>query len=328
MKRIIVIALVGLLLVNAAVFAAGQAGGQAGGAQYPARNITMICPWAAGGGTDAVARIIATLMQNELNVPVNVVNRDGGGGVVGHQAILSARPDGYTIGIGTVEMAQLHWMGLTTFKPADFAPIGGLNVDSAAITVPADKWNSYAAMMEEIRPNAGKFTASGTAVGGIWHLAMANWLIGEKLAPDHVRWIPQAGAAPAQQEMMAGGITMVTCSLAEVSALVDAGRAKVLAYMGEERSPRYPDVPTLKELGVPVTVGTWRGVFAPKGVPADIMRKLEETVAKAAASKEFSDFMNSRGFGIHFLNAKEWGEFVVHSDEQFGPVMKAAGLAQ
>jgi tripartite-type tricarboxylate transporter receptor subunit TctC len=183
-------------------------------------------------------------------------------------------------------------------------------------------------MMEEIKANPGKFTASGTAVGGIWHLAMANWLIGEGLAPDHVRWIPSAGAAPAQQEMLAGGVHMVTCSLAEVSALVDDGRLRVLAFMGEERSPRYPDVPTLKELGIPVVTNTWRGFFAPKGVPEEIMKKLEETLAKAVASQEFIDFMNSRGFGIHFRNAKEWGEFVVNSDEQFGPIMKAAGLAK
>jgi len=297
-------------------------------AAYPNQPITMICPFAAGGGTDAVARILATLMQNELGVPVNVVNRTGGAGVVGHQAILSARPDGYTIGIGTVELAMFRWMGLADFSPADLTPICGVNVDSAAITVTAEGWKDYAALIGDVKANKGKYTASGTVVGGIWHLAMAAWLVGEGLSADHVRWIPSEGAAPAQQELMAGGVNMVTCSLAEVSALVDAGRAGVLAYMGEERSPRYPDVPTLKELGVPVNIGTWRGIFGPKGMPEDVVKKLEETLTKVIASQEFVEFMQGRGLGIRFLPSKEWGEFSIQASEQLGVVMKEAGLVK
>ena len=297
-------------------------------AAYPNQPITFICPFAAGGGTDAVARILATLMQNELGVPVNVVNRTGGNGVVGHLAMLTAKPDGYTIGLGTVEMAMFNWMGLAGFTPSDFTPICGVNVDSAAITVPADGWKDYAEFIADVKANKGKYTASGTSVGGIWHLAMAHWLIGEGLAADHVRWIPSAGAAPAQQEMVAGGVSMVTCSLAEVSALVDAGRAKVLAYMGEERFSKYPGAPTLKELGVPVSTGTWRGVFGPKDMPEDVLKKLEDVLTKVVASKEFVDFMNSRGLGIRFLPSKEWGEFTVNANTQFGVVMKEAGLSK
>jgi tripartite-type tricarboxylate transporter receptor subunit TctC len=297
-------------------------------AAYPDQTITLICPFAAGGGTDAVARIVATLMQNELGIPVNVVNRTGGNGVVGHQAILSAKPDGYTIGVGTVELAMFHWTGLAKFTAGDFTPVCGVNVDSAAITVPADGWKDYAALIEDVKANKGKYTSSGTAVGGIWHLAMAAWLVGSKLPADQVRWVPSAGAAPAQQEMVAGGVSMVTCSLPEVSALVEAGKAKVLASMGEKRSPKYPDIPTLTELGIPVTTGTWRGIVAPKGLPEDILKKLEDTLTKVTSSKEFVDFMNSRGFGIYFVPSKEWGDFMAKADSQFGVVMKEAGLIQ
>jgi tripartite-type tricarboxylate transporter receptor subunit TctC len=296
-------------------------------AAFPERPITLICPWGAGGGTDAVARIVAALMQKDLGVPVNVVNRTGGNGVTGHQAILSANPDGYTIGIGTVELAMIHWMGLASFTAADFNPVGGLNVDSAAITVRADSpWQDYKALESEVKANPGKYTASGTSAGGIWHLALAAWLTGAGFKPDQVRWIPSEGAAPAQQELMAGGVDMVTCSLPEVSALVDAGKAKFLAYMADERNPKYPGTPTLKELGVPVSLGTWRGISAPKGIPQDVMSVLESSLAKAAASQEFADFMNSRGFGIKYIPAKEWGKFMQDADTQFGTIMKEAGL--
>ncbi|GHS87500.1 hypothetical protein AGMMS49957_07450 [Synergistales bacterium] len=303
-------------------------GGGTAQAKYPEQPITLICPWAAGGGTDAVARIVATLMQKDLGVPVNVTNRTGGNGVVGHQAILSAKPDGYTIGLGTAELGMLHWTGLTKFTAADFNPIGCVNMDAAAITVPANGWKDYAALMNDVKAGKGKLTASGTAVGGIWHLAMEAWIVGAGLPIGQVRWIPTEGANPAQQELLAGGVDMVTCSLPEVIALVDAGKEKILAYMGDERTPKYPDVPTLKELGVPVTVGTWRGVVAPKGIPTEITDILEASLKKAIDSKEFIEFMASKNYGVKYMPSKEWGEFMIAADEQFGSVMKAAGLAK
>jgi tripartite-type tricarboxylate transporter receptor subunit TctC len=102
----------------------------------------------------------------------------------------------------------------------------------------------------------------------------------------------------------------------------------VIAYLADERSPKHPDVPTLKELGVPVSTGTWRGVCGPKGMPEDVLKKLEESLTKAVASKDFIEFMNSRGFGIRFLPSKEWGEFMANADAQLGVVMKEAGLVQ
>src|SRR5688572_33200104 len=105
---------------------------------YPARPITLIVPWGAGGGTDATARIIATLLEKDLGQPVNVVNRTGGNGVVGHAAIASAAPDGYTIGMATVEIAMMHWQGLTDLKYSSYTPIALVNLDPAGFQVRAD----------------------------------------------------------------------------------------------------------------------------------------------------------------------------------------------
>src|SRR6187401_3014359 len=102
-------------------------------AAYPERPITLIVPWGAGGGTDATARIIGSLLEKELGQPVNVVNRTGGSGVVGHQAIASSPADGYTIGLITVEIGMMHWVGLTTLTAADFTPIGVVNADPAGV---------------------------------------------------------------------------------------------------------------------------------------------------------------------------------------------------
>ena len=155
-------------------------------AAYPERPLTMIVPWGAGGGTDAVARLLASLLEKDLGQPVNVVNRVGGSGVVGHQAIASAAPDGYTIGLITTEIVMMHHQGLTKLSGAGFTPIGLVNVDPAAIQVRADSpYKTMADLIDAIRKNPGKLKASGTARGGSWHLSMYGMLADLKIDPEH-----------------------------------------------------------------------------------------------------------------------------------------------
>src|ERR687894_753698 len=157
-------------------------------ANYPNRPITMICPWGAGGGTDATARIVASLLEKDLGQPVNVVNRTGGSGVVGHQAIASAPPDGYTLGIITVEIAMMHWQGLTDLTPRSYAPLALMNEDPPGIQVsgtsPYKNVKELADAIKAAPP--GKLKASGTGQGGIWHLALVGWLQSLGLPPNHV----------------------------------------------------------------------------------------------------------------------------------------------
>ena len=145
-------------------------------AAFPERPITLIVPWAAGGGTDAVARYIASVLEKELQQPVNVVNRTGGNGVVGHAAIAGATPDGYTIGLITLEINMMHGSG----SPPDaqsYTPLALMNADPAAIHVHVDsKYNKLSDLVAEIKANPGKLKASGTGQGGSWHLAMAGML--------------------------------------------------------------------------------------------------------------------------------------------------------
>jgi tripartite-type tricarboxylate transporter receptor subunit TctC len=318
--------------ILASLFTLGLLLGTGSGVQaaFPDQPITMICPWGAGGGTDACARIVATMMQQDLGVPVNVVNRTGGSGVTGHQAILTAKPDGYTIGLGTVELSMMHWMGLTDLSAKSFTAIGGVNFDPAAITVGASSpWKTYPEFADYVKANPGKIKNSGTGVGGIWHLGQGAWLTAIGLPADAISWIPSEGAAPALQDLAAGGIDMTSCSLPEAASMINAGKARALAVFGDKRDPKFPDVPTLKELGVNApAIGAWRGVVGPKGIPADVVAKLEAAVEKAANSKEYTDFMNQRGLGIQIMSAKDFGEFMIAADEANGKIMKDAGLTK
>ncbi len=323
----------GFIASASTVLAGSAAGLKSGFAQsaYPTRPITLICPWGAGGGTDATARIIAQVLEQKLGQPVNVVNRTGGNGVVGHAAIASATPDGYTIGLLTVEIAMMHWQGLTDLTPKSYAPLSLMNVDSPAIQVKADSpYKSIKDLADAVKAAPpGKLKASGTGQGGIWHLALVGWLQSLGLQPNHVAWVPSNGAAPAMQDLAAGGIDIVPCSLPEARPMIDAGRAKSLAILAPERNPAFPNVPTLNEqMGPHKSVGVWRGIAGPKGLPADIQDKLTAALKEVYASKEYKDFMSGRGFGVSWAERAEFGQFMDESDRQMGEAMKAAGLAK
>ena len=297
----------------------------------PNRPITLIVPWGAGGGTDATARFVGAALEKELGQPVNVVNRTGGSGVVGHAAIASAPPDGYTIGMITVEIGMMHWQGLTELKGSSYTPLALMNTDPPGVQVKADSpWQTLRALAEAIKAApAGRMTASGTGQGGIWHLALAGWLTRMGLAPDHVRWVPSNGAAPAMQDLAAGGIDIVTCSVPEARAMIDAGRARSLAVMAPQRNPQFPNVPTLKEeLGIDYTLAAWRGVAGPRNLPPNVVARYVSLLQKIWNSEEFKSFMNSRGFGMTWLDPTGFAAFMAEDDRKMGEVMKAVGLAR
>jgi tripartite-type tricarboxylate transporter receptor subunit TctC len=299
-------------------------------AQYPNRPITLVVPWGAGGGTDAVARFIGSLMEKDLGQPVNVVNRTGGSGVVGHSAIASAAPDGYTVGMITVEITMMHHQKLTELNHASYTPIALVNLDPAGFQVRADSpYKSMGDVFAAVKANPGKFKASGTGQGGIWHLALAGMLSDAKIDPASVPWVPSNGAAPGLQDLAAGGVEFVPCSLPEARSLIEAGKVRSLAVMDSQRAALFPNVPTLKEAtGSNWATGAWRGIAAPKGLPKDIAAKLEASVKKAYDSKDYKDFMAQRGFGTLWGNADEFARFMAKGDADMKAVMTAVGIAK
>jgi len=314
-----------------AVLAAGLAFA-AGAAQaaWPERPITLIVPWGAGGGTDATARIIGSLLEKELKQPVNVVNRTGGSGVVGHQAIASAPADGYTIGMATVEIGMMHWQGLTELRGSSYTPIALVNADPAGLQVRADSpYKNAKDLIDAIKANPGKLKSSGTGQGGIWHLAIAGMLQSLKVDPAASPWVPSNGAAPGLQDLVAGGIEIVPCSLPEARSLIDSGKVRSLAIMDAKPAALYPNIPTLKDAtGSDWTLAAWRGIVAPKGVPKDVADKLLAALEKVHKSAEFNDFMKQRGFGVIWAPSTEFAAFMEKSDKDLGAVMKAVGIAK
>lgn len=298
-------------------------------ARYPTRPIQLVVPWAAGGGTDRVARMVATLLEKELGQPVNVVNRTGGGGAIGHTAMATARPDGYTIGMATVEITMMHWLGLAQVTVNDMEAVAQVNFDPAGVTVRQDApWQTLQDLLEDAKRNPGRYRASGTARGGIWDVARAGMLLTLGLPENTIPWVPSEGAAPALQELVAGGIQISFASLPENRSMIDAGRVRPLAVMADERDAIFPNTPTLKELGIDWTLGAWRGIVAPKGTPPEIVQVLEAALAKIVRSDEYVEFMKNNGFGIVWRDSKAFGDFMRESDRIMGEIMREVGLAR
>jgi tripartite-type tricarboxylate transporter receptor subunit TctC len=214
---------------------------------------------------------------------------------------------------------MMHWMGLAQVNYKDFKPVALVNIDPAGVSVKADApWNTLKELLDYAKANPGKLKATGTGKGGIWDLARAGMLKTAGISVDAIPWVPSEGAAPGLAEMVAGGVPVVTCSLPEARSMIEAKKAKALAIMGEKRADIFPDVPTLKELGINWTMGAWRGVGVPKDTPDDVVKVLEKSLEKAVASADFKDFMVKNGFGIMWKPAAEYGKFMADGDHEGG----------
>ena len=290
----------------------------------------MIVAFGAGGGTDANARIVATLLERELGQPVNVVNRTGGSGVVGHQVLANAEPDGYTIGYIVAEVGMMHWAGLTDLTYESFTPLAMLTGTAGAVLVRSDgPYESIDDLFDAIAREPGRLQASGSGQGGIWHLTLAGILQSIGRASTDVTWVPHQGAAPALTDLAAAGLDFVVCAPAEARVLVEAGRLRALAVVGEERHPFFPDVPTLREIaGSDWDVVAWGGVAGPVGMPEAVVATLSSILRDIAEMEEFQTLLRARGTGAMYRGPEGFRTYMVESDASFGSTMTAVGLAK
>jgi tripartite-type tricarboxylate transporter receptor subunit TctC len=299
--------------------------------KFPDGPILLVCPWAAGGGSDRVARHIASLLEQDLHVPVNVVNVTGGDGVTGHSRGALSPADGYTLTLITVEITTLHWRQMTTVSHKDFTPLALVNRDAAALFVRADApWRTARDLESAIRSAPRTLRASGTATAGIWHLALAGWLTAVGLRPADVTWVSIAGAAPSLAELMAGGVDIVACSLPEAQALLEAGRIRSLGVMADERVPQFPSVPTLDEQGVAFALGTIRGIAVPTNVPPDRVRVLTDALQRVVTSDAYRSVMLKAGFTPTYEEPARFASTLQQTDDRLGALLRSeafAGLA-
>lgn len=319
--------LLALSVMASALFA--QGGSEAAGSAkkavaYPKKNITMICPWAAGGGTDAVLRALCGTAEKYLGTGITVENKTGGAGAIGHAAIKNAKPDGYTVGMVTFELNSLPQQGLIDFTYADFDPLIRVNADAATLTVKADApYNSVAEFVDYCKAHPGAVSIGNSAPGSVWHIGAG--LLANSTGID-VKHVAFEGAAPAVTALAGGHIQAVTVSLAEVKSQLDAGNVKVLGIMDAKRPSAYPDIKTFKEQGYDIEYATWRGLALPKGVDPEIKAILVDAFTKACQDSQFIEAATKLNLNIAFLNPEDFTAFLKQNYEDVTATMKALGL--
>ena len=270
----------------------------AGAAQaFPDRPITIVVPFAAGGGADLFTRSFAAGLEKEIGVPVTVVNRTGFGGITGHSVIMSAQPNGYTLGIASPEIAFYKLRGVGTISPGDFDLVSRTALLPAGLTVRADApWKTLGDLLADLKAKPkGTLTASGGPTGGSWHIALGGFLKAAGLDADQFTWTPNQGSSAALLDLQSGTINVFAGSAVDAKVLHEAGRLRTLAVMTDRPSPFFPSVPTAIEQNVHYAYSNWYALVAPKGLAADRRAKIAEAAKKALARPDVEAALKRRG---------------------------------
>lgn len=299
-------------------------------ADWPERAVTIIVPWSAGGGTDATARALAQQLEQRLGQPFNVVNRTGGGGLVGHITIANSPNDGYTLGVITIETTMYGAQGIPGADPENFTLIGRFNADPIAVNVRADApYQSVEELVDAVKADPGAIKASGANRGGLSHLAWVGLLNTLDVSLEASPWVASAGSAPAMQQLAANAIQVVSTSPSEARSLVEAGEAKSLALISGERSAAYPDLPTTDEVfDIHWSPLPFRGLAGPADLPPEVVETLSSQLKAITEDAEFNEFMQSRGFSVAYQDSENFTKTVKDSQTGLVESMKSVGLAK
>ena len=320
MKKLLALAVALVLVLSMATVASA--------ADYPTKGISVICPWGAGGGTDACLRAFCEALGKQLGVTLTVDNLTGASGVIGHEAIADAEPDGYTLGMITFELAGYKAQEMSDYTYENYDPLCRVNTDAAAITVNTD-WaaanniTDVASFVEYCKAHPGEVMMGGSAAASVWHIA-GGYLMNE--TGIDIKMITYAdGAAGAVKAAAQGEIQGVTVSLAEARSFIGNGLT-VLGVMDTERNPAFPDAPTCKEQGFDIIYATQRGMALPLGVDDAIRTKLQEACAAAIEDPDFVEFMKNNGQTISYMTAEEYAAFLAQAAQDVPEAMAAVDL--
>jgi tripartite-type tricarboxylate transporter receptor subunit TctC len=328
-------ALMGLAGLGGAAALGGTAAAQgsapapapAGGA-WPARPVTIVVPWPAGGSTDAVARMMAPRLSADLGQPVLIDNRSGASGTVGHLSVARARPDGYTLLIGTNSTFAMapHLIDIPYDHDKAFIPLGLVAFNVLYLCVhPSVPARNMAELIALAKANPGKVTYASAGAGSSFHLAMEMLLFQTQTDMLHV---PYRGGAPAAQALLAGEVNVCTMDAVNALPFVRSGAARVLAITGDKRTPLLPEVPTVAEA---ISLPTYRtttdfAMFAPTGTQPEVLRRMHQANLAAVRSPEVKDRLAEMGMEAVPGTPEDFPAYYKRELEMWGAIIREKGI--
>ena len=295
---------------------------------YPNKPITMVVPFPPGGVADTVGRPVAEAMGKHLNQTVVVVNRGGAGGGIGMAQVAKAAPDGYTVlmalsSVVVLPEADKILNRAPMFELNQLLPIARITADPTVLVVRADSpWKTYAEFIAHAKANPSRITFGSSGNYGTMHVPMEQLKSATSTFMLHV---PYTGAGPALLGLLSGQIDAVASGPASVAGQIKAGKMRALAHWGEGRLALLPDVPSFKELGVPITYSQWSGIFVPAGTPPDVVAKLREAARAATRDERTIQVMTTAGTSFQFQDAPEFDRFVKDDASTMLKVVKQIG---
>jgi tripartite-type tricarboxylate transporter receptor subunit TctC len=319
------------LLRALTLFAMGVWITSASAQDYPSNPISMIVPFAAGGPTDQLARLIADRMQNALGQSIVIVNATGAAGTIGVGRVVRSPPDGYTIGIGHWSTHVLNgaFYQLPYDLVTDLEPIALLPANPAFIIVRKDlPATSVTELVTWLKASDGKATSGTAGSGAVSHVVGVYF---QNITGTSFQFVPyRGGTGPALVDLIAGHIDLMFDQASNSIAQIRAGNVRALAVTSKARLPAAPEVPTVDEAGVPgLYESTWYGLWAPKGTPKEIILKLNKAVATALADETFQERLRNEGFDMPPLDQRTpeaLGAYQKAEIEKWWPIVKAANI--
>jgi tripartite-type tricarboxylate transporter receptor subunit TctC len=293
-------------------------------AAFPDKPVKLVVPWATGGATDQLARLLAQPLSQALGVAVVVENRGGAGGVIGTQSFVKEKADGYTILLATssTNAAAPHLYSKLGFDPvADFTPVISLCSIPNVMVVPVKSpWNSLADIVAAAKQSPDKYSYGSAGVGGSQHLAAAQFKMSTNTQIKHV---PYKGSGPAAQDLMAGHIDMMidTGSLGSIR----SGLLRPIAVASEKRLSVLPNVPTFKEAGVAMQASAWYGLMLPAKAPADVVNRLNLEMNKILKSGEIRAKLALMGAEVGGGSVAQFTAFSLSEIKRYEGIVKASG---
>ena len=296
--------------------------------KFPSRPIEIIVPTPPGGGTDIAIRLLGELVESTLGQKVVVVNKPGGGGMIGMAQITQAKPDGHTLGgIWNAPLTMTPHSQPAPYKPTDYVAIS--LADSAPTVFCVKKDFPVATgkdFIEHLRKNPGKFTYGNDGVGGTIHLTAERIFLklGVKARP-----VPFGGAGETLKNYLGGHIDIYGGSIPPILPYLKDGSSRCLMVTSAERVASLPEAASLTELGVPETATVlWHGVIGPRGIPADRLAILEKAFQQAARTDKFRQYMESRGIKVEASTGAEFRKMIDAEYIAMGEIIKAIGLTR